>query len=266
VIFRRVKPRLLVGAVLLLSFVFLSTGCDIFDSPQNTFSPEGDVASRQRDLFLLVMWPALVIGVLVFAALVYILVRFRQRRPDEPPPVQMHGNQRLELMWTILPTILLVVLAFPTVDGIVDLGRDPKPDAMPVTVHAFRWDWTFEYPEIMTADGKPLRVNRELHLPVDREIAITLESSDVIHSFWVPKLAGKLDVMPGRSNRMWLNATSEGTYSGQCVEFCGLGHAVMRFDAVVQSEDDFQAWVDEHLAGGDGDSAAPEGDQPASGE
>jgi cytochrome c oxidase subunit 2 len=242
------------------------SGCDIFDSPQNTFAPEGDVAERQRFLFLMVMWPALIIGVLVGVATVYVLVRYRQRRPDEPPPPQMHGNQTLELMWTILPAALLVALAFPTVDGIVDLGRDAKPDALPVTVKAFRWDWKFEYPDLITdAEGEPLSLD-ELHLPVDREIAVTLESADVIHSFWIPKLAGKLDVMPGRSNRMWFNATSEGTFSGQCVEFCGLSHAVMRFDAVVESEEEFQAWVEEQRAAAAEDVPARASDQPATGE
>ncbi len=235
----------------------LLTGCEIFSSPQNTFAPEGDVASKQKFLFLLVTVFATIIGIGVGAAMLYILFRFRQRRPDEAPPKQLHGNQRFELAWTILPALLMIGLAFPTVNGILDLGRDPKPDALKVTAHASQWLWRFEYPDYNDASGKPLIVQNELHIPVDREIGITLESSDVIHSFWAPKLAGKLDVIPGRSNRMWFNATELGTFDGQCAEFCGLGHAEMRFQVVAESEQDFQAWIQEQLSAANARSASP---------
>jgi cytochrome c oxidase subunit 2 len=249
--------RRLLGVALLVGLVALLSGCDAFGGPQNTFAPEGDVAERQKNLFLLVTILATIIGLGVFAVLIYSLVRFRQRSPDEPPPKQVHGNQRAELIWTILPAILMIGLAFPTVDGIIDLERDPKADALKVDVTAARFVWQFEYADYVDTEGNPVKVEGELHIPVDQEISITLHAADVIHSFWVPKLAGKLDVMPNRSNRMWLNATNEGTFSGQCAEFCGVGHANMKFQVIAQTAEDFDAWIQEQI------TAASAGAQPS---
>jgi cytochrome c oxidase subunit 2 len=238
----------LVLATSLVALTALLAGCGSLGGAQNTFNPAGDVASKQRDLFLLVMWPALVIMVFVFAAVLYILFRYRRKEGDELP-VQIHGNTRLELAWTIAPALLLLGLAVPTVAGVIDLGRAPHKDALHITVKAQQFSWFFQYddPEFVGADGSPLTVGNELHIPVDREIGVYLESNDVIHSFWVPKLAGKLDVMPGRHNRMWFNATKVGTYSGQCAELCGKGHASMRFTVVADAQEDFDAWVQEQL-------------------
>jgi cytochrome c oxidase subunit 2 len=248
-------PRLLTAA-LLLAVLFLAAACSTGD-PQNTFSPAGDVAQRQRDLFNLVLWPAVAVLVIVEGLLIYSLLRFR-RKSDQDLPAQVHGNTRLEVAWTIAPALLLLAIAVPTVSAIIDLGRAPAADALQVKVTGIQWRWQFEYSGIKDSEGKPLQVFDELHIPVDKEIGIHLESLDVIHSFWVPKLAGKLDVIPGRANRMWFNATKPGTYSGQCAEFCGLGHAGMRLKVVAESEEDFQAWVDEQLNGG-GSTGAPQG-------
>ncbi len=239
----------LVAALCVLALVTLSMGCGAFGGDQNTFAPGGDVAEKQRDLFMVVLWPAVVILIGVMGALVYFLVRYRRRRDDEPLPKQVHGNMRLEIAWTVAPALLLAVIAVPTILGIVDLGRDAKADALHVQVTAFQWDWRFEYldPEFADAQGKPLAA-QDLHVPVGREISVTLNSLDVNHSFWVPKLAGKLDVIPGRNNRMWFNATAPGVYPGQCAEFCGIGHAGMRLDVIAESEEDFQAWAEEQLA------------------
>jgi len=248
-------PRLLMAA-LLVAVLLLAVGCST-GNPQNTFSPEGDVAQRQRDLFNLVLWPAVAILILVEGLLIYAVVRFRRKKGDELP-AQVHGNTRMELGWTIAPAVLLLALAVPTVSAVWDLGRPPASDALQLKVTGIQWRWQFEYSDIKDSEGKPLQVFDQLHIPVDKEIGAHLEALDVIHSFWVPKLAGKLDVIPGRANRMWFNATKPGTYSGQCAEFCGLGHAGMRLTVVAESEEDFQAWVDEQLKGG-GSAGAPEG-------
>ena len=265
--------RLLVAA-LLVALLALLIGCSGGD--QNTFAAEGDVARKQRDLLIVwVLGPAAVILALVFGVLVYSLIRFRRKR-EQDLPVQVHGNNRLEIAWTIAPAILLLIIAVPTTIGVVDIGRAPADDALQVRVIGQQFSWTFEYPEFTDAEGNPLTVfgtpgevgkpetNKpaELHVPVDREIGVTLESVDVIHSFWVPKLAGKLDVIPverdretgeiiaGRVNRMWFNATKVGSYSGQCAEFCGFQHADMRLIVVAESEEDFQEWVRDQLEGG----------------
>ncbi len=238
---RLLSPRLLT-LVFLAALVLLLTGCGV-DVPQNTFAPAGDVARDQRDLFNLVLWPAVVIFVLVEGVLLIAILRYRQKG-DEPLPKQVHGNTRLELAWTLAPAVLMLGLAVPMVAMIADLGSDPDPGAMPVTVIGQRFSWSFEYPGLEDASGEPLLTLGELHIPVDTQIAATLESLDVIHSFWVPRLAGKLDVVPGRSNRLWFNATEPGVYSGQCAEFCGLEHYRMRLCIVVhESEEDFLDWV-----------------------
>jgi cytochrome c oxidase subunit 2 len=232
----------------------LLSGCDALGGPQNTFAPEGYVADKQLQLFLLVVVLATIIGVGVFGVLLYTMVRFRERSPDDPMPKQVHGNQRLELAWTIIPALLMVGLAFPTVDGILDLARDPEPDALQVDVQGARFLWTFSYPDYPTANGEPLEVEEEFHIPVDREVAVTLTSPDVIHSFWIPKLAGKLDVVPNRENKMWFNATSAGTFQGQCVEFCGVNHFEMKLQVVAESPEEFEAWIQEQLAAANADA------------
>jgi len=244
----------LVVAAALLSFLLLLVACST-DTPQNTFDAKGDVARTQRDIFNYALWPAVAILIIVEGLLVFALFRFRQKR-GQGLPSQVHGNTRLEIAWTIAPAILLFVLTVPMIAAIVEVGRDPKPDALPVRVIGHQWFWEFQYtgPEFSDAQGKPLTIigvggaPAELHIPVGREIAVSLESADVIHSFWVPKLAGKLDAIPGEESRMWMNATEAGTYSGQCAEFCGLGHAEMRLTVVAESEEEFQAWAEGQLA------------------
>ena len=239
--------RLLALVTLGLSAVVFS-GCGALGGAQNTFAPKGDVADMQRDMFIMVLIPATIICVLVFGALMYILVRYRQREGD-PLPKQIHGNVRLEVAWTVLPMMLLIGLAVPTLKGVIDLGHAPKASDLHVTVVASQWQWQFQYtdPEFAAPDGSPL-TTKELHIPVGRQVGYTLESRDVIHSFWVPKLAGKLDVIPGRQNQLRFNATEPGTYSAQCAEFCGIGHPAMRFTVIAQSADDFQAWAQQQLS------------------
>jgi len=244
----------LLAAALLLALLLLLVGCGV-DTPQNTFAPEGDVAGRQRDVFYWALWPAVAILLIVEGLLVFALFRFRQRR-GQTPPRQVHGNPRLEVAWTIAPAILILILGGLMLPVIFDLAREPKADALQVNVRGFQWNWQFEYPEFRDAAGNPLRIIgtcptecADLHIPPEREIAVSLTSADVIHSFWIPRLAGKLDAIPGRTNTFYFNATEPGTYSGQCAEFCGLGHAQMRFRVVVhESEEDFQSWVQEQLA------------------
>jgi cytochrome c oxidase subunit 2 len=159
-------------------------------------------------------------------------------------PKQVHGHTPLELTWTIVPAILLAVTAVPTVAGIRELARDPKPDALQVNVEGQRFSWTFEYPDV-DAGGAPLFVINEMYVPVDREIGIEITSVDVNHSFWVPKLAGKTDAIANHPNRMWIKATRPGTYEGQCAEFCGLEHSEMRFRVIALEQPEFDAWIAE---------------------
>jgi len=246
----RLPPRRVFLAVLLLGLLMLLlSGCDT-DTPQNTFDTKGEVADKQADVFYWAMWPAIAVMIFVLGGCAFLLIRFRERDPNYVPP-QIHGNTRMELAWTIAPAVLMLGLAVPMVATIFDLGREPSEDAMVINVTGQRYSWTFEYPDILDADGNPLSLSSlggPAHIPVGQEVAFHLHSTDVIHSFWVPKLGGKLDVVPNVNNVLWLIADEPGSFSGQCAEYCGLDHANMRLTVVAQPEDEFQAWVDEQLA------------------
>jgi len=176
----------------------------------------------------------------VAAALVIILIRFRARPDDTGIPPQIEGNTLLEFVWTVVPIILLVILAVPTVRDAYALAQVPQGShVLEVRVTGHQWWWEFQYPQlgITTAD--------ELHIPVGEKVSLQLTSADVIHAFWVPRLGGKVNAIPGQVTTMWLQADQPGTYPGQCAEFCGLSHAEMRFVVVAQSPSDFRQWVQE---------------------
>ena len=250
-----------VGVFVLAGLLVVGLGWDSFGGPQNTFAPAGAVADLQRDIFIYALIPAIMIFIGVEAAVIYVLVRYRRQREDEPPPPQTHGNQRLELAWTIAPALLLLGLAVPVIMGISEVGRDPSDDALEVDVFGQVWSWSFQYPQYTTADDAPVEVTGgsppTFFIPAGREIAVNLHSRDVIHSFWVPKLAGKLDVMPGQTNTMWFKADQPGYFPGQCAEFCGLQHYDMKFAVCAVTQEEFDRWINEQTSG-----AAPDEPRP----
>jgi cytochrome c oxidase subunit 2 len=233
--------RILVVLAVLLALA--ATGCST-ELPQNSLNPAGPEARKIDDLFWLVFWIAAVIFFLVEGALIYVTLRFRRRRNQERPVKQVHGNVRLELIWTMIPAVILAAIAVPTVATIFDLRREPAPDenALIVNVIGHQWWWEFEYPEygIETAN--------EMHIPAGRTVYLNITSADVIHSFWVPQLNGKRDAVPGRINHLTLIADEPGLYLGQCAEFCGLAHADMRHRVYADTEEGFTAWVAEQQA------------------
>lgn len=262
-------PRLpvsfqLVAVLGLILLCVLGAGCiGDTDTPKNSLAPEGEVARTQRDLFMLAMWPALVVMVLVLGGIIVIALRFR-RRPNDPIPKQTHGNMPLEIAWTIVPTLIIIAfVGVPMTPALFELGRDPKPDAFPVNVRGERFSWFFEYPEILDSEGQPVPAQKpgELHIPAGREIALTLTAIDVNHSFGVPRLAGTVDAIPGEGNEntFWLKADHPGSFAGQCRELCGTGHADMVITVIALSEEDFEDWRDEMAAGARG---IPDGDDP----
>lgn len=207
------------------------------DLPQNSLDPAGPYAEKIHALFVPVFWIAAGIFFLVEGAMIFFLFRYRHRRGREEIPRQIHGNPRLEIAWTIVPALILAGVAVPTVRTIYELAQQPPPNALEVRVIAHQFWWRFEYLElgIVTAN--------ELHIPTGRPVVLRLESADVIHSFWVPRLAGKQDNVPGRTNMLVLQADEPGTFRGQCAEFCGLSHALMRFRVIAQDPADFEQWV-----------------------
>lgn len=229
-----------IGATLLLITVLLLVGCTP-EHPQSTFDTQGPVARSQLTLFYWIFWAAVFVFIIVGGALLYVTIRYR-RRPGDGDPVQVHGNMPLEITWTVLPFLILAVVAVPTVITIFDNANSPDPDGMHIEVVGNQWWWEFKYEDPDDANAKIVTAN-ELHIPVDEVINLSLISKDVLHSFWIPKLAGKVDLVPGNDNTMWIKADQIGEYLGQCAEFCGVSHANMRFRVVSESRSDFDAWL-----------------------
>jgi cytochrome c oxidase subunit 2 len=216
--------------------------------PQSAIEPQSPQADGINDLWLLVYYISVVIFVLVMGALIVVIVRFRERPGDDRQPVQLHGNTALEITWTIIPAVILAVVAVPTVRGVFELREAPSDDnVINISVTGHQWWWEFEYADYTNAAGEPLVTANELHLPVGKEAYFVMTSADVIHSFWVPPLNGKRDVVPGRITTLsfepW-NVTPPGQpIFGQCAEFCGLAHADMRMRVFVHTEEGFADWM-----------------------
>ena len=227
--------------------LLLVAGCS--KDGQSTWEAFGPVAQKQLDLFNVLLWVMVAVFIIVEGVLVYAIVRYR-RRPGDAKPPQIHGNTSLEIILTIIPTILVLALGIWSVFTLFAIDKAPEdgPDPLQVNVTGHQWWFEFEYPD--AGDGKKIITANEMRIPVDRPINISLESDDVIHSFWVPKLAGKLDMVPTHVNKMWFQADSDKitedlpvTLYGQCAELCGLSHALMRFRVTVMEQNDFDSWV-----------------------
>jgi len=224
------------------------------------FAPVSTPAFAIRDVAFFVLGITAVIFLVVAGVAVFALVRFRRRRGDdgrEPP--QVYGSQQIELAWTLVPLLIVVVLFLVTARYIYAIERRPQPpEALEVTIVGHQWWWEIRYPKlgIVTAN--------EIHVPESdpanpTPTFITLESADVIHSFWIPQLAGKMDVIPNKTNRVWIDPQRTGTYVGQCAEYCGLQHAGMRLAVTVHTRDDFGRWAAEQQAHARDDVEAREG-------
>ena len=228
------------GAALLVTALLLLAGCTP-EHPQSTFDTQGPVARSQLNLFYWIFWAAVFVFITVGGALLYVTLRYR-RKPGDGDPPQFHGNTPLEIGWTILPILVLAVVAVPTVLTIFDNANSPEPASMQIDVIGHQWWWEFKYEDPDDPTAKVVTAN-ELHIPVDEIINISLDSKDVLHSFWIPKLAGKVDVVPNNNNAMWIKAERADEYLGQCAEFCGVSHANMRFRVISESRSDFDAWL-----------------------
>lgn len=223
--------------------------CGWLAGPQSTFQTEGPVAKSQLDLFYVTLWVTMVIFVLVAAVLAYATIKFRARSSAdehaEPPP-QSHGNPVIELGLIAGSVLALVVIAIPTLKAIwytYDVPEAERENAYEVTATGYQWWFRFEYPMEQIEGAGNLVVGNELVIPAGRPVRVNLRTVDVIHSFWVPKLAGKVDMIPNRGNHLWMQADEPGYFWGQCAEFCGESHAVMRFRVIALAENDFNAWV-----------------------
>jgi cytochrome c oxidase subunit 2 len=239
----RAQPRL---AILLLSLALaaIAGGCTQWADPrlpQTTVFPASDYGEMIQNLYVLIFWMAVAVFVGVEGFLIYAIVRYRRRREDELPS-QVHGNTRLEVAWTIIPSIVLLIIAVPTIGTIFASDAVPPGATQYVKVIGHQWWWEFQYPDLGVVTAN------ELHLPVNETVRFEMESKDVIHSFWFPRMGGKMDVVPTRKNHMWFTPKETGEFYGQCVEFCGTQHANMRMRLYVHTPQEFQAWVQQQRA------------------
>jgi cytochrome c oxidase subunit 2 len=228
------RPSRLVPALCLLALVLV--GCSPEHYPQTTLLPRGDFARIADNLLDTTVKWALLVFVLVEGVLIYAIFRFRGR-PGDPEPHQTHGNTTVEIVWTVIPALILAAIAVPTVRAIFQTNAIPGKDALTIEVVGHQWWWEFRYPQYN------LTTANELHVPVGRTVSLRMGSADVIHSFWVPQFAAKRDVFANRETRLWFKAETEGDYPAQCAEFCGMQHARMGYRIRAQKADEFQAWV-----------------------
>jgi cytochrome c oxidase subunit II len=215
----------------------LALGGCAWDAPMSTVVPGSDYARDILHVYGIITWVVVAIALVVGLALAWILVRFRDRPGAPRLPAQTRGHTLLEISWTIAPALVLLAIAIPTIQVIFRTQTAPPHDALEITVLGHQWWWEFQYPALQVVTAN------ELHVPAGQPVALTLHGPDVIHSFWVPRLGGKRDVVPGRLNRLTFTAQTPGEYRGQCAEFCGVSHANMGMRVIVDAPDAFARWV-----------------------
>ena len=220
---------------------------------ESPFAPSSPFAASIANLFSITLVVCAVIGVGVTVPIAYSLLRFRAR-PDGDEPPQVNGNHKIEIVWTLIPIAIVAWLFVMSVDTMA--RSDPPADRAPdLVVIGHQWWWEARYPSgVVTAN--------EIHIPTRMPLLVRLESADVIHDFWVPQLARKMDAVPGHPNFFWISADGPGSYGGACAEYCGLQHAWMRLLVIADDPAAFDAWQSQQLLS----AAAPAAGGPARGE
>jgi cytochrome c oxidase subunit 2 len=197
------------------------------------------ISAREADIYRILLYMSAGVLLIVWGLLLYNIIKFRAKDEDKDwVPPQTYREHTIEAIYTGIP-ILVVILIFIMMLGTMRAIAAPAPKSTDLNVHIIghRWWWEFDYPDLKITTAN------ELHIPVGATVQVKLDSMDVIHSFYVPQLSGKTDVIPGVTNTMWLTSNKVGQFHGQCSEYCGLNHANMRFTVFVDSKADFDAWV-----------------------
>jgi cytochrome c oxidase subunit 2 len=206
-------------------------------APPSPLDPASPAARSIANLHTITLVMATVVFLIVCGLLIYSLVRFRRRSPNDPEPDQsFHGNTTLEVVWTIIPVGILVTLLVLTYQTMQDINPD-RPTDLTIRVIGKQWLWEVQYPD------HNIKLTGEMWLPVNTDIRVEVTSQDVIHSFWVPQLGGKKDAVPGYLSTTWLRPDRLGTYHGQCAEYCGLAHSQMPLKVVVVDQESFDLWA-----------------------
>lgn len=266
------RPSLAGAAVRMLALGALASlaGCELWPGdvyPYTTTDPISDFGEATQSLYATITYIVLVVFALVAALLAYTLVRFKD---DGKPgnPEQIHGNLQMEIGWTMLPVAIILVMIIPTIQTIFKIADAPPPGAfdkatgetilndqgkpakptVEISVIGKRWWWAFEYV------GTGVITGNQFAFPDDRPVSLLIASDTVIHSFWLPRIGGKRDAVPGRINRIWFNLSIDVPKGepehirGECAEYCGEAHALMRMEALAMDGDDFDTWLKEMQA------------------
>ena len=208
--------------------------------PNTTFTPHSELGRAIDFLWDRLLLLGTIVFVLVELALIFVVIRYRRRVSEGEKPPQTHGNATLEIIWTIIPAVILLFIAVPTVRTIFQTQTKAPAGALEIEVIGHQWWWEFRYPEykIVTAN--------EIYIPVGRTVNFKMTSHDVIHSFWIPQLSGKRDAIANRTNYIWFTPDSTlgpSVWNGFCTEYCGAEHAKMRFRVFTVKPDQFASWV-----------------------
>lgn len=229
------KPLLVVAGI-----SAVAAGCAT-NAPQDTWQPKGPNSKLIDDLQQPIFAVAGIIGLIVAVAVVYTMIKYRDR--GQPIPEQTHGKPALEITLTVIPALILAVVSVFTFGAIFKLAKTDDTE-MIINVTGQQWWWEYDYPaQNEFGITQPIITSGQLVMPVGTKVLLRETSRDVIHSYWIPALNGKRDAVPGRIHTLRLEADKPGIYAGQCTEFCGLSHANMRMEAVALSKEDFAKWV-----------------------
>jgi len=257
----RVRPLAALLPIIAVSLLAACSG----DYPQTTFRPVTEFGAVINDLFAGVFWWTMLVLAVVWTVLLYVVMRYR-RRPGQTPPRQTHGNAVAEILWTLGPALIVAFIAVPTIRTVFYTYREPSPDALVVDAIGHQWWWEFRYPELGVVTAN------QFVLPVGREVHIRLSSADVLHNFWIPRIGGKRynypvpvqsNVPPTKVNALTFTINEPGEYSGQCAEFCGTSHAIMRKRLLAVSPAEFDAWVERMREPAQQAAAPPAAEQTA---
>jgi cytochrome c oxidase subunit 2 len=233
----------LAGVIVTLCGVALS-GCGGGPYPMDTLAPQSDLTRAFTSLFKEITILDSIVLIVVIVAMIGAIFIYSSREGDPGEPSAMHSDVTLEMLWTVIPALILLAITVPTVHTIIKTQPDKWPaNALEVRVIAHQWWWEFRYPSsgVDTAD--------EVHIPEGQVIHFSMVSDDVIHSFFMPAIGGKRDVVPGQVNQITLTADKPGEYYGQCTEYCGTSHANMRFRLFVDTPEQFKQWTAHQLEG-----------------
>ena len=224
-------------AIMLFGFLsLLLAGCG--KENLTALDPKGYGAEKSLDIILLTT--GIMVGVFLVVIIIYtiVLARFRRKKGDNHIPEQVEGSKKLETIWTVIPIILVLIMGIPTVVYTFDLADTSEASStlnINVTGHQYWWNFEYEDHNVVTS--------QDLYIPVGEKVYVNMLSSDVIHSFWVPTITGKMDVNPENVNTMYIEAYEEGVYWGKCAELCGPSHSLLDFKVIVVSPEEFEQWI-----------------------